>query len=917
MSTRIKNTLFITTALTSALLLSGCEQSSAGDHLASAKEYIANNDNNAAIIELKNAIQRDELAVEPRLLLGQIYLETGDFLKAQHEFKQARTNGSDPTVLVPLLARSYLATEDTLNTIDVVDDSDITLPAIKSELLAMKSLALMLLDEYEEANDVLGQAQNLTSDGLYYQLAKGKMLSYEQKLEESVALVKQAAENHPTNSDAWLMLGHTYTAERNFELAAAAYQKAIDLTPMAVHYKLHQARALVLDSQFEKARVNIDELLAYSPENGLLNELNAITLYSEQKVVEAGDAARIALSKGSRNLRLRLIAGVADMENKDYESALNQFGYVLPYLNSDHYVNRLYAVALAEIGEVDKAEQFLTQLASNSQQHNDFIIDMSREFQKMGRSDITEALIASDATNNLSQRGKTQLALMKISQQDETGVEELQTLIAGEPKLSDTNQAIVYYYLAANDFTQAEAASEKWMADDANSTKALLVRAVVAQRQDQLDTAIEYIDRAFKIEPDNLNAHLLLVDIMRAQGKTEQTFETLKELAKAHPNNANVAKSLFITASELGKSDEVLQVYQGLNEETDNRLMLARAYAAAGDPLKAIELIESIPANLTSPTSFSLLSRLYVSQGNYKQAEIAAVKWLEIVPNNRDAMDQLIGLYERNGKYGSAIEVIEAAERRYPDAPSYTTAKARMYATQGKFTVALNAIDSREDWTGAEISRDWALAQIHTERKHFDQAVPLFESIYERSPNTRTTLALARTYQSLEEYDKATEILNNMIDKKINGYQSLELMLAQIQLQQDPNSALNQYQAILERDPDNLVALNNLAWVYLDNQQTDLACEYAQKAYDMAQQLPQVQDTYGYCLLKQGDIEQGSALIQKAYQQMPNEEEVILHYAESLIMTNRFAESRAILKKVNTTDKRLLALKQEIESRLE
>ena len=65
-------------------ILSACSGgSSVEEHIAKANQFIAGSKYDAAIIELKNALQQDNDSAEARWLLGKIYLDSGDILSAE------------------------------------------------------------------------------------------------------------------------------------------------------------------------------------------------------------------------------------------------------------------------------------------------------------------------------------------------------------------------------------------------------------------------------------------------------------------------------------------------------------------------------------------------------------------------------------------------------------------------------------------------------------------------------------------------------------------------------------------------------------------------------------------------------------------------------------------------------------------
>ena len=84
---------------------------------------------------------------------------------------------------------------------------------------------------------------------------------------------------------------------------------------------------------------------------------------------------------------------------------------------------------------------------------------------------------------------------------------------------------------------------------------------------------------------------------------------------------------------------------------------------------------------------------------------------------------------------------------------------------------------------------------------------------------------------------------------------------------------------VIKRDPDNIVALNNLAWYYRDREPST-ALEYARRAYTLAPKSVQILDTYAEVLARTGDIKQASAVMDQAVGLSGNDPEVLRRRAE-------------------------------------
>ena len=98
--------------------------------------------------------------------------------------------------------------------------------------------------------------------------------------------------------------------------------------------------------------------------------------------------------------------------------------------------------------------------------------------------------------------------------------------------------------------------------------------------------------------------------------------------------------------------------------------------------------------------------------------------------------------------------------------------------------------------------------------------------------------------------------------------------------------AVKQYKTLLEIEPNDVLALNNLAWV--SGQLKDpKALEYAEKATKLAPNNPAILDTYGVLLVENGDIAHGVEALYKATTVAPNAASIRLNLARALVKSGQ------------------------------
>ncbi len=129
---------------------------------------------------------------------------------------------------------------------------------------------------------------------------------------------------------------------------------------------------------------------------------------------------------------------------------------------------------------------------------------------------------------------------------------------------------------------------------------------------------------------------------------------------------------------------------------------------------------------------------------------------------------------------------------------------------------------------------------------------------------------------------------------------TIPLMLAQQhQQQKDLAAAKTGYRKVLGIDADNVVALNNLAFL-LTEEKDPKGLEYAEHAHRLAPFNPNILDTYGWSLMRNGQAARGAKLLQMAASLAPGEPEIRLHLAQALAASGDKAGARKELGPLTT-----------------
>ena len=93
----------------------------------------------------------------------------------------------------------------------------------------------------------------------------------------------------------------------------------------------------------------------------------------------------------------------------------------------------------------------------------------------------------------------------------------------------------------------------------------------------------------------------------------------------------------------------------------------------------------------------------------------------------------------------------------------------------------------------------------------------------------------------------------------------MHLMLAtELQTRGRRDEAIVEYERVRALRPDDVVAWNNLAWLYHERNDSRRALEYARQAMKLAPNRVEVLDTHGWIELHAGDPAEGLRAIREA-----------------------------------------------------
>jgi Flp pilus assembly protein TadD len=197
------------------------------------------------------------------------------------------------------------------------------------------------------------------------------------------------------------------------------------------------------------------------------------------------------------------------------------------------------------------------------------------------------------------------------------------------------------------------------------------------------------------------------------------------------------------------------------------------------------------------------------------------------------------------------------------------------------------ARQARESYPSSPVG--WMLeADALVRAGRHEQARDAYARAHRVLPASLSARRLAQMAERAGDERQALEVLQDWLE---TSPQDVSAMLSLAMLHQRHgrrNEAEALYGQVLTFDPDQVAALNNLAWLYHERQDSR-ALEMARKAYEL-QPGAATSHTYGWMLVENGDVASGLSLIESAAEEAPIPE---VRYRLAVALTRAGDDPRA------------------------
>jgi tetratricopeptide (TPR) repeat protein len=865
------------------IFISGCDwiPHSEQDYLQRAGEYIKKDDPSAASIELKKALQKNPNNPESRFLLGRQLLKLNNLDAAAAQFEKAEKGGYDKNKLQLPRAKIYLYQSKYKELVENIFVPEQLGNKDKSELTVIIGEAYLHLNNKSMASELFTRARSIDLNTISVCLAPVRLELDEKQFVRAEKDVIACSDKFPESSEGWYLRGLIDKYKKHIEKAAAAFKQAIKLEPE------NYVSRIKLVSAVELAHIQI----------------------MQGSTVEAEKTLRLIASQ-FRHPVIPYVKAINRYQKKEYEAAIK-------YLDQSLKINEKYIPALSllaiinqERGDTSQA-QYYTDLVRRlgGSTKNIESIKKYLEYQNLGEGDYAslgsgleqdkdralaqiykqqdadkavaelEAVLEKDK-GNLKANVLLAFAYLKAGKK-QSAIDQIRNVVEQHKDSPMAYSAMGVIYSASGDLGSAEQSLQKALKIDPNYKPALLNLARLKIKSNHLRQAQVFVDRVLSIDSRNEQAVLLKVFILGQSGKKAESIKLLEEYVKANPD-ARLAGLLmaqhYLNTGNLNGAEKQARII--LDNNVNNRfaaIILGRVKYRQNKLAEAKKIFSDLHQKQPGDYIASYYLGKIAKQGGDMQSAVS--HFSEAIQSNQKfymAMAELASIYMQTRKYQEAARIAQDVISFNPEIP-----------------------------LGYILEGDNNFVQ----KKYKNSSVDYRKALLKQPANGLIAIKIFNVDRKLYGNKKAQQTLKTWLGKHDNIAARI-VLASSYQESGALNAALNNYQAILKIQQNNVIALNNVAWIYYRKGHIATALQYANKAHKLAPERPEVNDTLGWILVAEGKYKQALSNFDSAIAKMPDNPSIQYHQAYTLYRLGRKTEAKRILQQ-------LLAEQPEFDERSE
>ena len=942
---------------------------------------------------LKAVLKQDQDNIEATTILGLNLFNMGEYADAENQLDKAIALGAAPSVVTPKLAQSLLI----LDEFEKLDE--LTLDGLASEgrstVQAAKALSMIYRGNIPIAIELMNAARENEAMSPFAEVADARLVIETQGYAEARELLLDQLERLPNYVPALNLLGDVQSMLGQPAAAIKAYMRVSDLSENSMAPSLNALLMRVYSGNYRVAIRDLQRLGDREP-RAVKNEgarfMRGLLELQRQSLGEARKRLMKVDSLIDYPLTFYYLAAL-DLEEGAPEFALSHINQYLRFIPGASTGTKLAAKLELSLGGYARAEYLMhrllsrhpddeealalyAQAQSRQAQYHEEIATLTRLLKLDPNSQVIRARIASAylrlGSESIDLADIPEIFYRRpmespeeppaISSKVNPTDEQVQAPDNEPAERGRLNGDFSWRSIVAALPSRIEAPAirhvvadqvgrtilEKILSEDPGYETADILLVLNHLRHDRIEEAVVAAEAYRERSPSSAAAYDLLGRALQASGRKEAASTAFKNALSLRPGYPDAARGLADFELSAGDIDAARGYYKDIlshyPENTRSGMELAGTYGEQGMTTAMLEALEETRlANRRATGPYLSQLRFQLALGEVEAGSLVVSGMTEAQRVDLDALATMAAWEITRGRYDQALVNLSRLIDERPDVAHYHYLRAKAYALLGDRKRTLSELartmELDPDHFFATIARArlqlaegdtqafqrslealeatapdnldvMKLSAVYADsRGDSEIAQALLEKILHRHPVTENLVALV-DYLQLENNSKSAESylrlwLDDQPDDAIAREKLAEVYMRESRIEE----AMAQYRIILKRIPAHVAALNNLA-LLLTEDDPENAIEYAEKALRFSGGASAVLDTLAMAQLKNRQVVEAKRSIERALSLSPDNANMQFHQAQIM------HASGDRIGAINTLEK-LLATRAEFPQRQE
>jgi Tfp pilus assembly protein PilF len=651
----------------------------------------------------------------------------------------------------------------------------------------------------------------------------GKQALEKQEYARAILEFKNAAKAAPQDAEVYYQLGMAYAGAGDFTSSIASFRRALALNPRHTQAQLRIAQAKASTANPALLKDAESELKGLAENASPTAEVLDTLALTQLKLGDAQDAIQNfeqVLTQSPGELKASALLAIARLSQKDVKGAEE----ILKKARSDAPQSSEAARLLGRFyiyeNRQAEGEGQLRRAMELDPKNAAALMDLASLENRLGRKQEAEQnykrLAALGVKNYEPVYG---LFLYQDGRRDEA-IREFERLAKADPDDRASRTRLIAIYRLAGRLQDARNILNQALKTNPKDLDALLQRAEFSIGEANYSEAQADLNQVLRMKPNAPEVHYFLAKLKQARGEALGYREELAATLKLNP----YLLSVRIEAARDLLKDNPQGAFDLLNEAPGSQkpsldILIQRNWALWGLGNLA-EMRKGIDEGLAKTRAPELLIQdglWKLRAGEAARARVSLEEALKSGGADVRALEALNATYVAQKQPALGLQKVrEYAARETRSAPVQHLL-GLLLLNQGDRAGARAAFSAAKAADPRFLDADLSLAQVDVLEKKWDDARNRLEALSSSSITAREWLGVIALAQG--DYARATAL----------------------------------FRKVIESEPDNAKALNNLAYLLAEHgKRPDEALKYAQRAVELNPDRPDYSDTLGWILYEKG-----------------------------------------------------------------